>query len=170
MNLHFFLRFWAQWGAERPWISSESCRLIFAYFAYFSWSVFSTLPAFIFIFVLFFVFYLKKKWILGNNPELGYDNHYSGIHDRTFNIFHLHSLLNSFGNPYRSIMSIFQCCYGCLRIVGTSQELGNLGSAQHHCCRHVESCLVSTRRETDESETLMSPLRFLTGGAANRHL
>jgi hypothetical protein len=66
-------------------------------------------------------------------------------------------LLNSFGNPHSRIMSIYQCCYGCLRIVGTSQQLGNLGSVQHRRCQRVESCIVSTIRETDESETLMSP-------------
>jgi hypothetical protein len=67
-------------------------------------------------------------------------------------------------------MPIFYACCGCLKIGGTSQQLGNLGSAQHHRYRRVESCIVSTRGETDEYETLMSPLRFLTGGATNRHL
>ena len=81
LNLHFFLRFWAQWGAERPWISSENCRLIFAYFAYFSWSTFSTLPAFIFIFIFLFYFFLflfkkiefwgiTQNWVMTTGTKL----------------------------------------------------------------------------------------------------
>ena len=55
-------------------------------------------------------------------------------------------------------MSIFYACCGCLKIGGNlSRLLGILGSAQHRHCQRVESCIVSTRRETDEYETLMSP-------------
>jgi len=41
---------------------------------------------------------------------------------------------------------------------------------QHRHYRRVESRVVSTIGEPDESETLLSPLRFLTNGATNRHL
>jgi hypothetical protein len=37
-----------------------------------------------------------------------------------------------------------------------SRLLGNFGSTHHHHCQCVESCIVFTIRETDDSETLMS--------------
>jgi len=97
-------------------------------------------------------------------------HHFSSTHGITFNLPHLYSLLNSFDNPH-NIMSIFQCCCTCLRIVGNlSRLLGNLSSAQHHHCRRVESHIISTKGENDDHESPLFPLQFLLNGAANRHL